>query len=111
MKLANRTIQQAQIAQGAAGSTDLVVAAGADQRIFVVSITGTMSAAGTLKFQEGGATDLSGPMDLALAGGIVEIGDGESVVIQTKTVNQKLNIVTTVGKFNGWLRYYTAPET
>lgn len=109
-KSANRTIQQAPIAQGAAGATDLVPAAGVDQRIFVVGLTGTMSAAGTLKVQEGGATDLTGPMDIALAGGLVEIGDGESVVLQTLTKNAKLNILTTVGKFNGWIRYYTAPE-
>lgn len=103
----NRTMVQIAVAQGAAGTTDLVAAPGAGLKIYVVKLVLVMSAAGTLKFTEGtGPTDLTGPMAIAANGGIVDVGDGIEAVLQTNTANSKLSLVTTVGAANGWLRYF-----
>lgn len=102
----NRTITQIPVAQGAAGSTDLVAAPGAGLKIYVVNIVLIMTAGGTLKFQENAATDLTGAMALATNGGIVDLGDGREPVLQTNTANLKLNLVTTTGAAQGWIRYF-----
>lgn len=103
----NRTLTQVAVAQGAAGSTDLVAAPGAGARIYVVRIVLSMSVAGTLKFTEGtGPTDLTGALDIAAAGGfVVGSGNGEPVLF-TNTPNAKLSVVTTVGLAKGWLHYF-----
>lgn len=102
----NRSITQAAVAQGAAGSTDLVAAPGADRRIYVVTIVLSLDAAGTLKFQENAVTDLSGAFPIAANGGFVILGNGYDPVLQTNTVNLKLNIVTVTGKAFGYIRYF-----
>lgn len=101
----NRTISQVAVAQGGAGSTDLVAAA-PGLKIYVVGYVLTMSAAGTYKFQENAATDLTGAMDIALAGGEVVFGQGDQVILATLTAGVKLNLVSTVGLAKGWLRYF-----
>jgi hypothetical protein len=59
-----RTLTDVVIAQGAAGSTDLAAAPGADEIIVVTLIIVTLDAAGTLKFTAGtGPTDLTGAMN------------------------------------------------
>lgn len=107
----NRTIVQVALDQGGAGSTDLVAAPGAGLRIFVVTIVVSMAAAGTIRFTEGtGPTNLTGDLDIALAGGFVSIGDGVNPVLQTNTANSKLTVTSTTGAANGWIRYFVAPE-
>lgn len=101
----NRTITQVAITQGAAGSLDLVAAA-PGLKIYVVGYVVTLSAAGTLKFQENAATDLTGAMDIGAAGGEVVFGHGDQVVLATQTAGLKLNLVSTVGIAKGWLRYF-----
>lgn len=106
----NRTITQVALDQGVAGSTDLVAAPGAGLKVYVVGIVVALSAAGTVRFTEGtGPTNLTGDLDLALAGGFVSIGDGANVILQTNTANSKLTITSTGGAANGWIRYYIAP--
>ncbi len=101
----NRTLTPVAISQGAAGSTDLVAAA-TGLRIYVVQIVVTLSVAGTLKFQEGGTTDLTGALDLGAAGGFVVGAPDGNAVLFTNTANQKLNLVSTTGLCKGWLLYY-----
>lgn len=105
----NRTILQVAIDQGAAGSTDLVAAPGAGLKVYVVTVVVSLSAAGTVRFTEGtGPTNLTGDLDLAVAGGWVSIGDGINPVLQTNTANSKLTITSTGGAANGWIRYFIA---
>ena len=105
----NRTITQVAIDQGGAGSTDLVAAPGAGLKIYVVTIVVSLAAAGTVRFTEGtGPTNLTGDVDLAVAGGYVTIGDGINPVLQTNTAGDKLSIVSTGGAANGWIRYFVA---
>ncbi len=100
---------QVAIDQTAAGSTDVVAAPGAGLKIYVVGAVLSMSAAGTVKFQEGtGPTDLSGEIDFPALGGMVTIGNGIDPILQTNTANAKLTILTTTGAANGWLRYFVA---
>lgn len=101
----SRTRTQVAVTQGAAGSLDLAAAA-PGLRIYVTRIVVALSAAGTLKFQEGGTTDLTGAIDLGAAGGFV-VGDpnGEPVLF-TITPNTKLNLVSTVGLCKGWIHYF-----
>lgn len=103
----NRTMIQVAIDQGVAGSTDLVAAPGAGMKIYVVSIVVSISAAGTVRFTEGtGPTNLTGDLDLALAGGFVSIGNGIEPILQTNVANSKLTITSTGGAANGWIRYF-----
>lgn len=106
----SRTIIQIAIDQGGAGSTDLVAAPGAGLRVYVTGVVVSLSAAGTIRFTEGtGPTNLTGDMDLAVAGGFVSIGGGVEVVLHTPTANSKLTLTSTGGAANGWLRYFIAP--
>lgn len=105
----NRTITQVAIDQGGAGTVDLVAAPGAGLKVYVVTIVVSLSAAGTVRFQEGtGPTNLTGDVDLAIAGGYVTIGNGVEPVLQTNTANAKLSLVSTGGAANGWIRYFVA---
>ena len=90
------------IAQGAAGTTQLV-AADTTRRIKVVSYAFTMSLAGTAKFT--GAADLTGAMTLATNGGVSAISGQFDWMFQT-SVNAALSIVTTVGAANGHMSYF-----
>lgn len=102
----NRSISQAVITQGAAGSTDLVAAPGAGLKIYVVSIVLVGDAGGTVKFQENAATDLTGAIPLAANGGFVVLGNGIDPILQTNTANLKLNLVSGTAKVFGWIRYF-----
>lgn len=94
------------VAQGAAGTTQLL-AASAGNRHKVVGVLLTLSAAGTLKFTDGSG-DLTGPMDLPANGGFVWPCSGNWPLLQTAT-NSALSIVTTAGKANGVILYFTEP--
>lgn len=98
------TIQRVSIAQGAAGSTDLL-AAQAGQRIYIVGAFIDLDAAGTLKFQSGGATDIDGAIPIASNGGFVLPPDIANPWNYTK-VGEKLNIVTATGKAFGHVLVY-----
>jgi hypothetical protein len=106
-KTLNRTLQQLVVAQGAAGSLDLVAAPGTDFRIYVVTINLVSDVAGTIKFTEGtGPTDLTGPMVTAIAGQIFLGGNDDYPVLQTLTANAKLSLVSTTSKMSGFIRYF-----
>ena len=108
---AGRTITQVVLNQGAAGATDLVAAPGVGLKIYVVAIVLTMDAAGTLKFTEGTSpTDITGVMNFAANGGMVVVGDGANVILQTQTPNSKLSITTVTGKAQGYIRYFVDPN-
>lgn len=104
--MAQRTpaIRFAVITQAAAG-TQTPVAAVAGKKIVVVNYCFTLSAAGTLKFQSA-ANDISGAMDCAIAGGVVNgVGDQESPLMETNP-GEALNLVSTGGAAKGHLAYY-----
>lgn len=109
----NRTVTQIPVAAAAGASTDLIAIPGSGMKIYVVSIVLTMAATGTFKFTEGtGPTDLTGAIAVGAGGGIVDLGDGISPVLQTNTANSKLSIVTVGASATaaGWLRYFLAAE-
>lgn len=101
----NRTILQASFDQGVAGSTDLAAAV-TGQRIYVVAVCISASAAGTVKFQENAATDLTGAMPIGTSP-VLLAGNGNYPILQTNTVSLKLNIVSVTGAVKGYIRYYT----
>ena len=86
------------VAQGAAGTTVLIVADPAKKHSVVSSFL-VMDAAGTLKFTDG-AGDLTGAMSIALSAGFV-LPPGVNNYFETSGVNQALNLVTTTGKAAG----------
>ena len=96
-----RTVERVPIAQGAAGSTDLR-ALSLGQRIYIVGAYITLDATGTLKFQSGGATDISGAIPIAANSGFVLPVDVDNPWNYTK-VGEKLNIITATGKAFGWI--------
>jgi len=106
----NRSFVQLAINQSAAGTTDLVAAPGAGVKIYVVAIvlSNSHTAAGTFRFTEGtGPTSLTGDLQMAASGGgIVAIGDGTEVILQTNTANSKLSLITATGFCDGWMRYF-----
>ena len=95
----------AAVAQGSAGTTSIVTGV-AGKKIYVTAICLTLDAAGTLKFTEV-AGDLTGPLSIALNGGMV-VGDGSRPILWTSTAGEDLKITTGTGKANGWIAYYTA---
>lgn len=98
-----KTLQFVAIAQGAAGTTALVSAAGAGVKIKVVSYVFTLSADGTAKFT--GTGDLTGAMDVAAKGGVVAVGHAQNHLLET-AANAALSIVTTGGAAKGHLAYF-----
>lgn len=98
-----REISTVPIAQGGAGTTELVPAL-VGRRICVTSYVVVMSAAGTLKFTSGGS-DKTGAMDLATNGGLVVCSDEETPVL-VGAQGGALEIVTTVGAAKGHLTYW-----
>lgn len=86
------------IAQGAAGTTQLL-AADATKIHKLIGIIITMSAGGTLKFIDSSG-DLSGPMDVSATGGFIQPPQ-KNPIVQTGAVNRSISIVTTLGKANG----------
>ena len=93
------------VAQGAAGTTTLVTP-GSTQKVYVTGIFLTLDAAGTLKFTET-AGDLTGPLSIALDGGLATSG-GPHPVLWTSTAGEALKITTVTGKANGWITYFVA---
>ncbi len=98
-----KTLLFVAIAQGAAGTTQLV-AANATKKIKVCSYTFIMSLAGTVKFADG-AADLTGAMPIVASGGVSANGQTSSHLFET-AVNSALSIVTTVGAATGHLSYF-----
>jgi hypothetical protein len=94
-----RTVQRIAIAQGAAGSTD-ILAAVANQRIYLVGAYIDLDAGGSLKFQTNG-TDITGAIPIAANGGFVLPLDVDNPWLYTK-IGDKLNIFTATGKAFGW---------
>lgn len=101
-----RTITQLAITQGAAGALDLVAAPAAGGRIFVVQLALSAAGAGSVKFTEGtGPTDLTGAIVLATGVPLV-LGDGNGVVLETKTAAAKLSLTSATAAVTGYLRFY-----
>ena len=99
-----KTVTYVSIAQGAAGTTVLAVASGAAKHK-ILGCAITMSAAGTLKFNDG-TVDLSGAMDIAASGGFV-IPTGIIPISETAAVNRPLNLITTGGAAKGFIAILT----
>lgn len=75
-----------------AASGDLLAAQGAGKKIYILSYSLVSAGAGTIKFQSNAATDLTGAMDIAANGGLV---DTESRGVLVSGTNEKINIVLT----------------
>ena len=98
-----KTLLFVPIAQGAAGTTQLV-AADATKKIKVVNYVVVQTEAGTTKFTDG-VGDLTGAMAFATNGGVVASGQTSSHWFET-AANSALSIVTTVGAAQGHLSYF-----
>lgn len=98
-------VLRAMVAQGAAGTTVLAAASPGNKHKIIGGIL-TLSAAGTLKFNDG--ADLTGPLDLAANSGFVLPHFSHAPFIET-AVNSPLNLVTTAGRANGVILYVTEP--
>jgi len=94
---------EAAIAQGAAGTTSIVTGV-TGKKVYVTGYSITLDAAGTLKFTET-AGDLTGPLSIALDGGLATSG-GPHPVLWTSTAGEALKITTVTGKANGWITYF-----
>ena len=94
-----KTLTFVPIAQGAAGTTVLVVA-DATKKHKLMGFVGTITLAGTMKFTDG-AGDLSGAFDLANNGGMV-LPTSIIPYLQTSTTNTALNLVSTVSTIKGF---------
>lgn len=57
-----------------AASTTVIVAAVADKKVRVLSMSIVATAAGTVRLENTDGTDLSGPMSLAANGGLAPVG-------------------------------------
>lgn len=98
-----KTLLFAPIAQGAAGTTELVAAPTDGTKIKIVSYVFTMSAAGTFKFVSGALE--TGPFDIDIKGGAVVLGQ-PSAHVWEGLVNTSMSIATTVGRANGHMGYF-----
>ena len=98
-----KTLLFAAIAQGGAGTTQLV-AADATKKIKVANYVFVMSATGTAKFISG-AGDLTGAMPIVANGGVSAPGQTSSHWFETPT-NSALSIVTTTGAATGHISYF-----
>ena len=94
-------IQTASVAQGAAGQTAVVAAAGAGKVIEVLGYDLTLDAAGTLKFQSAN-TDKSGAVPLADKG---RLALAAGFPLLRTAANEALNITTATGKAFGYVIY------
>ena len=97
------TLLYVAIAQGAAGTTQLV-AADATKKIKVVSYVLVMSLGGSAKFLDS-AADLTGAMVLVTSGGVSAISRASSPLFETG-VNKALSITTVTGAAQGHLSYF-----
>ena len=101
-----KTVTYVPVAQGAAGTTQLV-AASAGNRHKIVGALLTITLAGTVKFIDGSG-DLTGAMTTAAAGGFVWATDPRFPLIVT-AVNSALSLVTTLGAAAGVVLIVTEP--
>lgn len=103
----NRTTGQYSIVQAAAG-TFLVAPAQPGLRVYVTAIVIALGANGTFKFQED-TTDLTGPLPAGQNSPFIAIsGTDDMAILHTTTPGRALNLVTSGGAANGWLRGYYA---
>lgn len=98
-----KTLLFAPIAQGAAGTTELVAAPTDGKKIKLVSYVFTMSVAGTAKFVSGAVE--TGAFDVDAKGGMAVLGQ-PSAHVWEGAVNTALSITTTVGAARGHLGYF-----
>jgi hypothetical protein len=89
-----------------AGTTELVAAQGAGQRVRVYNYAVVATVAGTVKFTDG-TDDLTGAMSFAANGGIAA-GGAPSEVWFESGLNRPLNIVAS-GATEGHLSYVVEP--
>ena len=101
-----KTITYVNVNQGAAGTTVLAAAQGANKHK-VVGLALTMSLTGTLKLTDG-VVDLVGPFDFAVNGGFV-IPAGILPISETGDINRALNLVTTLGAARGVVAILSEP--
>lgn len=92
--------RSAPIAQGGAGTTE-IVAAVPGYRIRVTGYTAVMAAAGTFKFSDG--SDKTGAMTCATNGGV------SSRTPFICAVGTALSLISTVGACNGHVSYQIIP--
>jgi len=102
-----KTITYVSVAQGAAGTT-VLAAASPSNKHKILGAALVMSAAGTLKFNDGAAVDLTGAMDIAANAGFV-LPTGFVPYTQTSTTNTALQLVTTTGAAKGLVVILTEP--
>lgn len=86
------------IAQGAAGTTQLI-AADAAKYHKVIGVLLTISATGTLKFIDSSG-DLTGALDVSSTGGFIML-PSKNPLCQTGAVNRSISLVSTVGSLKG----------
>lgn len=101
-----KTLTRIPVAQGAAGTTQLLAASPGNKHKVVGGLL-TMGAAGSLKFIDG-VGDLTGPLDLGANSGFIIVNNPAFPLIET-AVNSALSIVTTAGKANGVVIVVTEP--
>lgn len=94
-------VQTASVAQGAAGQTAVVAAAGAGKVIEVLAYDLALDAAGTLKFQSA-STDLTGAMPVAQN---AHAQLAANFPLLRTAANEALNITTATGKAFGLVVY------
>lgn len=101
----------AAISQGAAGTTHIVPDASvpAGRLVRVKALWGSMSAAGTIKFQSSDGTALTGVTNVALSQTVVlaDSGAKSDGWFETKP-GQGVDVVSVTGAFNGSLVYQFA---
>ena len=96
----------AAVAQGAAGTTSVVVGV-AGKKVYVTGVFLTLDAAGTIKFTEV-AGDLSGAMSMGGAAAPPLAFSADHPIIWTSTAGEDLKITTGTGKAQGWITYFVA---
>ena len=99
-----KTITYVAIAQGGAGTT-VLAAADVASKHKIVGCAITLSADGSIKFNDGTA-DLSGAMDIAAYGGFV-FPTSIMPYLETGAVNRPLNLISTGGSAKGFIAILT----
>jgi hypothetical protein len=90
----------------AAGADQLLVAAGADEQIWVYGYQFTVNAAGTVSFQDEDNTALSGIMPFATNGGASVAPSGNfAMPIWKLTTAKDLEVDVVTSELDGWLTY------
>ena len=103
-----KTVNRFVLAQGVTAGTTVIAAADASNKHKIVGVLLTMNLTGTVKFIDSSG-DLTGAMDVTIAGGFVIPPSADFPFIQTGAINRSISIVTTVGGANGVILYITEP--